>query len=344
MTVNPHFPLVSICVPTYNVASTVQASLSSILSQIYPNIAICVSDNASTDDTLAVITAMQEPRIKVYPQDKNVGAEGNFTRCIQLAIGKYTAIFHADDLYEPEIVAKQVAYLEAHSDVGAVFTEVITIDENGSPFGRIGRAPDHQGAVAILDFRALLQSMLLHHNFLICASAMVRTDIYQNEIKEWGGRGFRSSADIDTWLRIARKHKIALLHEPLMRYRISRAQFSHQNRQRTERADFFLVMEHYLKQPDVLSSLTTEDMRHYCWLERHEHVSLALNLLGLGRSVEAKMHLQGILSWDAVYAAFKTRRGLVTLASGVFLRILILLGLSKLGMKTAQLVKNISWR
>ncbi|MFY9259942.1 MAG: glycosyltransferase [Gallionella sp.] len=344
MTASGSPPLVSICVPTYNVANTVQETLASILSQTYPNITVNISDNASTDETLKVVASMKETRIHVHPQAKNIGAEGNFTRCIQLATGKYTAIFHADDIYESEIVAKQVAFLEAHPEVGAVFSEVITIDEQGVPFGHIGCVPNEHGAVACLGFRELLQSMLLHHNFLICASAMVRTDIYQNEIKAWGGRGFRSSADIDTWLRIARNHMIAVLHEPLMRYRISRAQFSHQNRQRTERADFFLVMDHYLDQPDVLSLLTPEDQRHYRWLERHEHVSLALNLLGLGRAAEAKKHLQGIFSWDAVYAAFKTRRGLVTLASGVFLRILILLGLSKLGMKTAQLVKNISWR
>lgn len=337
-------PLVCICVPTYNAAPTVHETLASILAQTYRNITIQVSDNASTDNTPQVVESLGDARITLHRQTQNIGAEGNFTHCIQLATGKYTAIFHADDLYEPDIVAKQVAYLEAHPEVGAVFTAAITIDEHGEILGQIGDVPHSQQAVTILTLRELLQHMLLNHNFLVCPSVMVRTEIYQNEIREWGSHLFKSSSDIDTWLRLAHSRPIAVLNEPLMRYRISHAQFSEKIRNRTERADFFLVMDHYLAKPEIIDLLTTEDFQHYRWLERHERVARAINLFGLGRASEAKSLLAGLFCWDAISAAMQTRRGLVTFAGGMLLRCLMWLGLANKGDLIVKTIKKISWR
>lgn len=337
-------PLVCICVPTYNAASTVCETLESILSQTYPNLVVHVSDNASTDDTLKVIESIPDQRITIHRHDENVGGEGNFNRCIQLATGKYTAIFHADDIYGPDMVSKQVAFLEANTDIGAVFTEAATIDEQGVPLGVIGRVPGSRGGVARFGFRRLLQTMLLHHNFLVCPSVMVRTEIYRDEIREWGSSLFRSSSDIDTWLRLASKQPIAVLDEQLMSYRISRAQFSKTIRNRTERTDFFLVMDHYLSRPEVRDFITRDDLRHYGWLEHHERVARAINLFGLGRLSEAKELLRGVFCWDAIYAAMRSRRGLVTLAGGALLRLLILSDASRKGVAIIKMIKRISWK
>lgn len=337
-------PLVCICVPTYNAEATIRETLESILAQSYTNIVVHISDNASTDDTLKVIDSISDSRVTIHRHDVNVGGEGNFTRCVQLASGKYTAIFHADDIYESGMVAKQMMFLENNSDVGAVFTEAVTIDEQGVPFGVIGGVPGGRGGVTRIGFRELLQTMMLHHNFLVCPSVMVRTEIYRDEIKEWGGSLFRSASDVDTWLRLASKKTIAVIGEQLMRYRISGAQFSHMNRNRTERADFFLVMDHYLAKPEVRGFITKDDLRHYGWLERHELVARAFNLFGLGRVSEAKVLLRGVYSWDAICAAIITRRGLVTLVGVSLLRVFILFGSSSKSLAMVRVLKKISWR
>lgn len=338
-------PLVCICVPTYNVAATVRETLESILAQTYSNLVVHVSDNASTDDTLRVVSSITDSRITIHRQEKNIGAEGNFTKCLQLATGKYTAIFHADDLYEPEMVAKQVEFLEGHPDVGAVFTEAITINEQGVPFGVIGHAPGCKAQSAVhFGFQELFKAMLLHHNFLVCPSAMVRTEIYRDEIRAWGGSLFQSASDVDTWLRLAAKQPIAVLGERLMRYRISHAQFSAAIRNRIERTDFFLVMDHYLAKPEVRNFITKDDLRHYGWLERHERVARAFNLVGLGRLLEAKDLLKDTFGWDAIHAAAVSRRGMVTLAGGLLLRLLILSGASRNAVAIVNAIKKISWR
>jgi len=336
-------PLVCICVPTYNTASTVRETLLSILAQTHKNLVVHISDNASTDDTLKVIESIIDSRITIHRQERNIGAEENFTKCIQLATGKYTAIFHADDVYEPNMVEKQVAFLESNPDVGAVFSEAVTIDDKGSRFGVIGHAPGSKDGVARFGFRDLLQAMLLHYNFLVCPSVMVRSEIYSDEIREWGSSLFKSSSDVDMWLKLTRVKEIAVLAEQLMSYRISDAQFSYTNRNRIERADFFLVLEHYLAKPEVINFITKNDLRHYGWLERHERVARALNLFMLGRVSEAKGLLEGLFCWDSIFAGVVNRRGFVTLLGGLLLRMFILCGLLKTGKKVIKSMRKVSW-
>jgi glycosyltransferase involved in cell wall biosynthesis len=333
-------PLVCICIPTFNAAETIAETLQSILAQTYSNFVVHISDNASTDNTLKIIESILDDRVTIHKYTENVGAEGNFTRCIELATGKYTAIFHADDIYEPDMVIKQIAYLEDNLDVGAAFTEALTIDEQGAPFGTIGCVPRSSSKVTRLNFPELLKTMLLHQNFLVCPSVMVRTVIYKEVIKVWGSSLFKSASDVDTWLRLAHYQTIAVLNDKLMRYRISSAQFSNSNRNRIERADFFLVMDHYLAKDDVRSFLTIEDFRHYARLERHERVARAYNLFGFGRVTEAKPLLSGFLCWDAIYAAIFSRRGLMTFSGWILLNILIKVGALNAGILIVNHLKR----
>ena len=195
-------PLVCICVPTYNAASTVRETLESILAQTYANLVVHVSDNASTDDTLKVIESISDQRITIHRQKENIGGEGNFNRCIQLATGKYTAIFHADDVYEPNMVAKQVAFLEANAKVGAVFTEASLIDDSGKMIGALGLPQGLVSVDCLYDFKTIFKFVLQYSNFLICPSAMARTEVYQQDIRSWRGEIFGTSADLDVWFRI----------------------------------------------------------------------------------------------------------------------------------------------
>ena len=321
-------PLVSVCIPCYNAEKTIAETLDSILAQTYSNLVIHVSDNASTDGTLKVVASINDPRIHIHPQQENIGGEGNFTRCIQLAEGAYTGIFHADDVYHPDMLEKQVKFLETNLEVGSVFTQAFTIDEHGKRTGLIGRVPEKDKEGKPIGFEALLKMMLLHHNFLVCPSVLVRTDVYRHQIKEWGSSLFQSASDIDTWLRLSEIKPIAVLNEPLMSYRISSVQFSEKNRNRTERTDFFLVMDHYLEKDEVRGFLTKKDLQHYGWLDRHESVACAINLLKQSRNDEARGLLKNVVCWDALQAAFHTKRGCTTFITALLFLLLSMVGLS----------------
>lgn len=339
-----HLPLVCICIPIHNAESTIMETYNSILNQDYSNLAIHIVDNASTDHSLDIINNKPDHRIFIHKHKTNIGGEENFDYCITLARGKYTAIFHADDVYESTMVSKQVAYLEANSEVGAVFTKAQTIDENGRLMGIIGGIPDGRKGVHSLGYCELLRLMLRYHNFLVCPSVLVRTEIYRDIIKVWGNPKFKSASDVNLWLRLAQCKPIAVLDEPLMKYRISTNQFSHTNRTRTYRPDFFLVMDHYLNIPETRDLLTENDFRYYGWLQRHDRVARAMNAFISGQFLESKNLLNGFYCLDLFYSALFSRRGFVTLLGGSLLRLFLLFSCSRLAVRIVNFVKGISWK
>lgn len=324
-------PLVSLCIPTYNAGETVRETLESILAQSYTNLVVHVSDNASTDDTLNIVESMADRRIIVHRHNENIGGEGNFNRCIGYGEGKYTAIFHADDLYEPEMVSRQVAFLEANPAAGAVFTEAVMIDETSKRIGEIRLPKEISCQIGLCNFETIFKAVLRHSNFFICPSAMVRTDIYRNEIRSWRGEMFRTSADLDVWLRILRKYRIGFLPEQLMRYRVGINQGSAHLRLKTERSDFFLVMDHYMAENSIHSLLQPDDFRNYRWLDRRNRVKRAVNLFLTDRSRQARELLYDIGSLDALETLIKTRRGLIVLLVGLYMVMMDSVGFNRIG-------------
>lgn len=339
---NKDFPLVCICVPTYNSASTLGKTLESILAQTYSNLVVHVSDNASTDETVEIVSAIADSRVQVHLHKVNVGGEGNFNRCIQLAEGKYTAIFHADDIYEPDMVAKQVAFLEAHPEAGAVFTEAILIDELGNRIGDIRLPNGILSKRGLYDFTAMFKAVLRYSNFFICPCVMVPTEVYQQEIKSWRGEMFKSSADLDVWLRILQRRLVGYLKEPLMRYRISSNQWSANVRLGTECADFFLVTDYYLEQEYVRSFLTATDISNYRNLERRDRVMRAVNLYLSGSLRQANQLIPDVFSWEALKFSFKSKQGVFVLFVGIYLKLLMLLRLNKVGKLSLSYLKNVT--
>jgi glycosyltransferase involved in cell wall biosynthesis len=324
-------PLVCICIPTFNAERTIRESLQSILAQHYDNLIIHISDNASTDNTLEIVESMRDSRLRIHRNQTNVGAEGNFTRCIQLAMGKYTAIYHADDVYEPDIVERQVSFLEAHPDVGAVFTEATIINEINTTVGRLSFPHEIRGSGNLFSMEPLFKAILQYSNFLICPSAMLRGDIYRHEVGAWRGDLFGTSADLDVWLRVAMKHSIGLIPERLMRYRISQTQGTQALRARTTRSDFFRVIDHYLSHKEIKAFVTRTDLNNYAQLERTDKAVRAANIFLLKNNAQARALCRETISRDALKAALASRRGLITLLLAVYVAFCIDLRLAGLG-------------
>lgn len=334
-------PLVSICIPTYNSGGSLAETLASIIAQTYLRLEILVVDNASADDTLEVARRFDDPRIRIYENADNIGAEGNFNRCIQLASGEYTAIYHADDLYLPQMVAEQVGFLERHTGVGGVLTEALLIDRNGRQTGAVSLPTELlRKNGACITFSELFSALLRHSNFLICPSAMVRTTVYQNVIKGWRGDLFGSSADLDIWLRIAHHSRLGLLPAKLMKYRISTAQFSSKVRYQTGRADFFRVMDHYLLQDDVRAVMTPRDLENYQRLVRRDTVMRATNLFLTDQFPQAASLLNGFFSVDMLVAAMRDKRSFTVLLLGYYLKIVNLPGLRSCGQAPLRQLKQ----
>lgn len=100
---------VSICIPTYNSVKFLHLMLDSIVEQTYKNIEVIISDNASTDNTVAFAQEYCDKyKWNFYQNEVNIGAGANFNKLIELTTGDYIAIYHADDVYHPTIVEESI--------------------------------------------------------------------------------------------------------------------------------------------------------------------------------------------------------------------------------------------
>jgi len=124
-------PRVSVLIPTYNHARFLPEALDSVLAQTFRDLEILVIDDGSTDATQAVIEAYA-PAIG-YIRQAHAGPAAARNRAIGASRGELLAFLDADDRWYPGKIAAQVSYLDAHPDVGVVFTKFLVTDEAGGP-------------------------------------------------------------------------------------------------------------------------------------------------------------------------------------------------------------------
>jgi glycosyltransferase involved in cell wall biosynthesis len=113
-------PLVSICIPIYNGEKYIEETLNCVVNQTYSNLEIVISDNCSTDNSIALIKKFNDPRIKIYNNVANQGLAYNFKKVFTYATGKYIAFLGADDLMGLTSVEEAVAILENEKNKNVV--------------------------------------------------------------------------------------------------------------------------------------------------------------------------------------------------------------------------------
>lgn len=324
-------PLVSICIPVYNSEKTIVSTVQSIVNQTYQNLEIIIVDNASTDHTLAFLEKFTDPRINIYKNDINIGAERNFSKCIELATGDYIAIFHADDLYNSEMVQKQVQAFQENSFVGAVFTLANRINYQGEVIGEY-KLPVESKNNGIYCCSEIITLVLKKGNFLVCPSAMVKSELYK-KLAPFNVDKFGTSADLDMWLRILERCPITILNEKLMSYRISKIQGGFlYNHLRTDEADFFKVIDYYLSKKIRIKNIPNSALNNYKFQRYTDNVIRAVNYINKGQSQNAKKLLKQSISTELFRIALKgieKSKDLAFLPFGVMLLVLIDFGLEQ---------------
>ncbi len=116
-------PLVSILVVNFNGAKWLPACLDSLASVSYPNREVIVVDNASTDNSLAVLSAY--PSVKTIRSGRNLGFAGGNNLALQHASGDYILLLNNDTVVPPDFLQPLVQHLQSHSEAGAVQGKMI---------------------------------------------------------------------------------------------------------------------------------------------------------------------------------------------------------------------------
>lgn len=134
-------PKMSVVTPNYNRAALIGDSIRSVLSQSFTELELIVVDDGSTDDSIATIRAISDPRLRLLSQ-ANGGPGRARSRALSAAQGEYIAFLDSDDLFCPGKLEKQMALFERQPEIGLSFTGTRTIDEHGqeSPVASGGEA------------------------------------------------------------------------------------------------------------------------------------------------------------------------------------------------------------
>ncbi len=209
-------PLVTVVVPTYQGEAFVRATLDSVLAQTFTDYELVVSDDGSTDGTLAIVESYGD-RLRVVKQaNRGVAAARNVAATT--ARGEFLAFLDHDDLWEPEMLATLVPMLLEDESLGLVYSDAHVIDKNGVVRGRRGRFLQyHEGEVF---------DDLLHGNFIPVETTLMRTALY----RDLGGcdERLRYLEDYELCLRVARRARVGFHPGPLARYRVHDHNLSHE--------------------------------------------------------------------------------------------------------------------
>jgi teichuronic acid biosynthesis glycosyltransferase TuaG len=265
-------PLVSVVTGTFNKAAYVRQTVESVLAQTFSDFEYLVVDDRSTDGTREILHAFGD-RICLVEREANSGVPGiPRNQGVLASRGKYIAFLDADDLWDPEKLESQVAFMEAHPEIPFSHTGCRVIDASG-----VELRVRHEGALPPTGncFKALL-----NHCWVTTSTVMLRRSLSEQmggmlEDVQW-----RTGEDYEYYMRIAARHPMGLLEGVLASYRSQGAgeSVSQESCNWKGMPEYVPVLIHLLEHPEIWEGVADrEDLRRalranclengYFWLE-----------------------------------------------------------------------------
>ena len=196
---------ISIIVPVYNAEKFIKETIRSVLSQTKQEWELLLVDDCSTDSSASIIESFDDDRIRLIKMEDNLGAYAARNRGVKEAEGRYIAFLDADDLWEPEKLEHEYAFM-TERNAGFVFTGYEFADENGVGKGSIVKVPE-----------TLPYKKALHNTTIFTSTVMIDRNIIPDDLIMMPNI---KSEDTATWWNILRAGYTAYgLNENLVRYR-----------------------------------------------------------------------------------------------------------------------------
>jgi len=201
-------PRVTVLMTVFNGERHLREAIDSVLGQSFGDFELVVVDDGSTDGTTAVLGAITDARVRVTRNATNIGLTRSLNSGLALARGMLIARHDADDVSEPDRLARQVAFLDANADVALVGACYTKIDDRGASLGLRTLPTDYDRIRWALHFYC----PFVHSAAVFRAAAVRAMGGYDD--------AFIYAQDYDLWSRLAASHRMANLPEALVRYRI----------------------------------------------------------------------------------------------------------------------------
>ncbi|MBO5249077.1 MAG: glycosyltransferase [Clostridia bacterium] len=242
--------LISVLMSVYNeTEDELSQSIESILCQTYSHFEfIIINDNPENQRICAVLQRYgdADSRIKLFPNEENIGLVASLNRGWKLAQGEFIARMDADDISTPDRFEKQLAYMEEHR-LDFIGSNLQNINEAGEPISSVRYFP---ALARNVENTAGLFSGLCHPAWLMKRQVMDRLNGYRN---------IYSCEDYDFILRaLAMGFQLGNCQHPCLYYRIRTAGISRSNYATQSVISYYLA-----KNRHRILQLTFEEIQEY---------------------------------------------------------------------------------
>lgn len=275
-------PLVSFVILSYNYGHFIGETIQSVLDQqgTYP-FELIVVDDASSDDSMAVISSFGDPRITLIRHETNQGHAATVTDGLRAARGKYVARIDSDDRYRACFLEEVVPILEEHPDVGLVYGDAAIIDSSGhitaATTDTVHGGHDHRGN----EYVALLEK-----NFICAPTIIARREAWLGALPIADGLSFH-----DWWftLQIARRWPFYFRNRVLADYRVHDANYhTIITRNKTEETSIMRLLNDLFAQDESSPILQTGKLRARNRVLATHYLVLAYKYFGSGMTADAR--------------------------------------------------------
>ena len=288
-------PKVTIILTSYNHAIFLKQSIESALAQTFSNFELIIIDDHSTDNSWEIIQEYKDNRI-IAIRNKVNQRTGIIRDAINTrASGEYIAIHHSDDIWAPTKIEKQVNYLDAHKDAGAVFTHAKIIDENSTlitddsnPYYQKFNQPNRNRFEWLRYF--------FYHGNALCNPSGLRRKASLNNLNL--NFGFLQLPDLALWVQLCLKYEIHVIQEELTQFRVdsNKVSWSADKPKNRIRINYetLKILDFYKQIPSKEALLNIFPEASNFISEEYTDILFALGMVSLTTATTSQHHLFGL--------------------------------------------------
>jgi glycosyltransferase involved in cell wall biosynthesis len=205
-----NYPVLTVIVPMYNVASFIKKALHSIQDQSFKDYRCIIIDDCSTDNTIGQVKKfLDDSRFQLIKNEVNLGKPKSIDKALAITNSKYLTIHDGDDWSSESRYEKQINFLESNQEYVMCGTSFFHVSEKG---------------VVLDEATAEIDYDIIKNNIIEKSQFHGPTLLFKSEIlREVGGlfRYMKMGEDIDFTMRVVEKFPATNLKEPLYYYRIN---------------------------------------------------------------------------------------------------------------------------
>ncbi len=270
-------PRVSVVIPLYNCEKHIGETIEGVLAQTFRDFEIVVVDDGSTDGSAAIARSYGDAVRYAYQQNSGVSAATN--RGVALARGELIAFLDNDDVWLPEKLERQIAFLHTHPHCGLVNCDMQYISESGIRLDRYLRGVNPDEPYVRLFQRGFV---------IMCSAVMIRRWVFE----QTGGfdESFVAAGlqEMEWMSRVVDCVEVGCLPETLVLYRDHGSRIAREPATWNEGRYLARLWERHHMDPEK---------RHFLAGERVAFLSnLGHNEVRAGRVVEGRKHLRESLA------------------------------------------------